>query len=475
MKTRSLLSTAIGTLMLAGCVNLAPDYQTGEPPIPASLPLSSAEQAEVPSLVWSDVVISQELRQLITTALDENRSLRASAANVRAARANLLVSRSARLPGIAASGTAQTGDTFDGGGAAAQSAFADSAFAQIGVPAWELDFFGRIQNLNDAALQAYLATEEGQRAAKISLAGTVAETWLQLAADRELLQLANRTAESQTESLKLTQQLFDAGTASELDVRRASASVAQARAQAAAFEAAVRRDVNALQLLVGAPLPAGIAEQARLFPDPIAQDLPVGQSSLILLERPDVRASEALLKAANANIGAARAAYFPSVSLTGGVGIASGSIDDLFSGNSATGWTFAPGISLPIFDFGRRRGNLDAARADADAALATYQATIQQAFREVADAIAVSETIDRRLQALKQLTTDTEVTFELSGERFRSGLDGYLTVLDAQREYYNAQQQWILASLDNSKNSIALYKAVGTWEDDAPAVDTVAD
>ncbi|MEQ9315153.1 MAG: TolC family protein, partial [Henriciella sp.] len=307
MTTRHVLSTAIGTLMLAGCVNLAPHYQPGEPPIPASLPASSAAQSEVPPLLWNDVVISPALRQLITTALDENRNLRASAANVRAARANLLVSRSARLPGLAASGTVQTGDTFDGG-ATGQAAFSDSAFAQIGVPAWELDFFGRIQNLNDAALQAYLASEEGQRAAKISLAGTVAETWLQLAADRELLQLANRTAESQTESLNLTQQLFDAGTASELDVRRASASVAQAKAQAAAFEAAVRRDVNALQLLVGEPLPAGIAEQAQLFPDPIAQDLPVGQSSLILLGRPDVRAAEALLKAANANIGAARAA-----------------------------------------------------------------------------------------------------------------------------------------------------------------------
>lgn len=467
MKTKTVLSTAIATMMLAGCVNLAPDYQAGEPPIPASLPVSSPAQTEVPPLLWNDVVISPALRQLITIALDENRNLQATAANVRAARANLLVSRSARLPEITGSGTVQTGDTFDGGATAAQSRFIDSTYAQIGVPAWELDFFGRIQNLNDAALQVYLATEEGQRAAKISLAGTVADTWLQLAADRELLNLANRTAESRSESLNLTRELFDAGTASELDVRRASASVAQAQAQAAAYEADVRRDINALQLLVGQPLPAGIAEQASLFPAPIADDLPVGQSSLILLERPDVRSTEAYLKASNANIGAARAAFFPSVSLSGGVGVAGGSLDDLFFGDSSTGWTFTPGISLPIFDFGRRRGNLEAARADADAALATYEATIQQAFREVADAIAVSETIDRRLQALQQLTEDTQVTFELSGERFRSGLDGYLTVLDAQREYYNAQQQWILASLDNSLNSVALYKALGTWEEGA--------
>jgi multidrug efflux system outer membrane protein len=195
-------------------------------------------------------------------------------------------------------------------------------------------------------------------------------------------------------------------------------------------------------------------------------NLPVGQSSLVLLDRPDVRAAEARLRASNANIGAARAAYFPSISLSGGVGVASGSLDDLFNGNGTSGWTFAPAIDLPIFDFDRRRGNLDAAKAEADAALAAYQGTIQQAFREVADAAAISDTIDRRLSALAQLTEDTQVTFELSGERFKSGLDGYLTVLDAQREYYNAQQQWILASLDNNLNSIALYKALGTWSEE---------
>lgn len=465
MKTKALLSTAIGTMMLAGCVNLAPEYQTGALPVPATMPATAPEGTTVAPLLWKDVVTSPALQQVITTALEENRNLRATAANVRAARANLLVSRSARWPEIAASGTAQAGDTFDEG-TTGLNRFVDSTYAQIGVSAWELDFFGRIRNLNDAALQTYLATEDGERAAKISLAGTVAETWMQLAADHELLKLANRTAESQTESLDLTRELFAAGTASELDVRRASASVAQAQAQAAAYEASVRRDINALQLLVGQPLPADLLKQASLFPAPVALNLPVGQSSLVLLERPDVRAAEAQLKAANANIGAARAAYFPSISLTSGVGVASGSLDDLFNGDGTSGWTFAPSISLPIFDFDRRRGNVDAARAQADAALATYQDAIQQAFREVADAVAVTETIDRRLMALKQLTEDTEVTFELSGERFKSGLDGYLTVLDAQREYYNAQQQWILATLDNNLNSIALYKALGTWSEE---------
>lgn len=465
MRSKAHLATALGTMMLAGCVNLAPEYQIGDLPVPAELPVSAPAAESVTPLLWDDVVTSPALKQVISLALKENRDLRVTAANVRAARANLRISESARWPQIGASATAQTGDTFDEGPTGAIR-FGDSTYGQIGVSAWELDFFGRIQNLNDAALQAYLASEEGQRAARISLAGTVAETWMQLAADDELLKLANRTAESQTRSLDLTRELFAAGTASELDVRRASASVAQAQAQAAEFEAAVRRDINALQLLVGTPLSVTLLEQANLFPAPVALNLPVGQSSLVLLDRPDVRAAEAQLRASNANIGAARAAYFPSISLTGGVGAASDSLDDLFNGDGSSGWTFTPAIDLPIFDFGRRRGNLEAARAQADAALAAYQGTIQQAFREVADAAAIADTIDRRLSALEQLTEDTQVTFELSGERFKSGLDGYLTVLDAQREYYNAQQQWILASLDNNLNSIALYKALGTWSEE---------
>ncbi|KCZ85041.1 NodT family RND efflux system outer membrane lipoprotein [Hyphomonas adhaerens MHS-3] len=465
MRSNALLATALGTLMLAGCVNLAPAYQAGDLPVPADLPGATPDAAPAAPLLWNDVVTSPALKQVIGIALEQNRDLRATAANVRAARANLLVSRSALWPAVGASASAQTGDTFDEGTTGANR-FDDSTYGQIGVSAWELDFFGRIRNLNDAALQAYLASEEGERAAKISLAGTVAETWMQLAADHELLKLANRTAESQTESLDLTRELFAAGTASELDVRRASASVARAQAQAAQYEAAVRRDVNALQLLVGAPLPTAILGEVSLLPAPVALNLPVGQSSLVLLERPDVRAAEARLRASNANIGAARAAYFPSISLTGGVGAASGSLDDLFNGDGSTGWTFTPAIDLPIFDFDRRRGNLDAARADADAALATYQSTIQQAFREVADAAAIADTIDRRLNALQQLAEDTQVTFELSGERFKSGLDGYLTVLDAQREYYSAQQQLIQANLENSLNSIALYKALGTWSEE---------
>lgn len=461
MKRTSLILAAASTAVLAGCVNLAPDYQRAPLPVPAGLPAETPAEASA-ALRWEDVIASPELKQAVALALSENRDLRATAARVRAARANLLLSRAALRPELGLSSTLQAGDTFDEGTSGAVS-FSESGRVVFGASAWELDFFGRLRNLNEAALQEYLATEAGERAARISLAGAVAEAWMQLAADRALLDLANRTAESQSESLALTRELFAAGTASELDVRRASASVARAQAEAAQYEAAVRRDTNALQQLVGAPLPAGLLDSASLFPAPVRLGLPVGQSSEVLLERPDIQAAEASLKAGNAYIGAARAAYFPSITLTGQTGLASADLSDLFGGDGSSGWTFAPGINLPIFDFGRRRGNLEAARANAEAALAAYEGTIQQAFREVADAIAVSETINRRLAALEQLAEDTRVTLDLSRERFKSGLDGYLTVLDAQREHYSAQQQLILASLDNNLNGVALYKALGTW------------
>lgn len=466
MSRQKFLAAPLSALVLTGCVNLAPDYERPVSPVPMDLPVSDVNTASNAPLGWQDVIASDDLKSLIALALEQNRDLRSVAATVAVARANLVTSRAGLWPVISGSSSAQAGDTFRTDGTYGSS-FSDSTSAQLGVSAWELDFFGRVRNTNEAALQTYLASAEGERAAKISLVASVAETWLQLAADQELLKLARQTATSQKESLELTQALFDAGTASEIDLRRASASVAQAQAQAAEFEATVRRDLNTLRYLVGADLPAGITADVGLAPSPVRLDLPVGQSSAVLLMRPDVIQAERTLMAANANIGAARAAYFPNVSLSGGAGLVGGGLSDLFDGDYATGWTFTPSVQVPIFDFGSRRGNLDAARASADAALATYESTIQQAFREVANALAVSDTITDRLSALEQLSEDTGVTLNLSQERFKSGLDDYLTVLDAQRESYDAQQQLILARLDHGLNSLALYRALAVWNDPA--------
>ncbi|HAO36373.1 MULTISPECIES: TolC family protein, partial [unclassified Hyphomonas] len=311
MSRQKYLAAPLSALVLTGCVNLAPDYERPIAPVPTELPISEPSVTGVSTLAWQDIVQSDELRALIDLSLDQNRDLRTVAATVEVARANLVTSRSGFWPTFTGSGSAQKGGTFRDD-ATYSSSFGDSTSAQIGVSAWELDFFGRIRNTNDAALQTYLASVEGERATKISLVASVAEAWLKLAADQELLRLAEQTASSQNESLDLTQALFDAGTASEIDLRRASASVASAQAQAAEFRATVRRDLNTLRYLVGTDLPPSIEAHVELTPSPVVLDLPVGQTSSVLLRRPDVIQAERNLLAANANIGAARAAYFPS-------------------------------------------------------------------------------------------------------------------------------------------------------------------
>lgn len=466
-RVKTLLSVA-GLAPLAACVNLAPSYTPVDPPIPAELPAYGDAASEAVLLDWQTLITSPELAGLIRQALDQNRNLEATAANVRAARASLMVSRSALFPTIGASGSLTEADTFDNDAAGAML-FSDAGRVQAGVTAWEIDFFGKTQNQSEAALQTYLSTQDGLHAAQIALIATIGETWLRLAADQELIALASETVDSQGESLSLTRELFDAGAANELDVRRASASVAQARAQAAQFEAALLQDRNLLRLLVGSDIPREVLAKAELSPSPVAADIPLGRSSQILLSRPDVMAAERQLLAANANIGAARAAFYPSITLTGSAGYASADLTDFVSGDGTAGWSAGPSISVPIFDFGRRQGNLDAARAQADAALAQYEYAIQSAFRETADVLAVAETIDDRLDALNQLAQDTDVTLNLSTERFRSGLDGYLTVLDAQRENYSARQQLINARLDQALNRVALYRVLGTWPGAAPA------
>ncbi len=453
-------ATALAGLLLSGCMSLGDDYVAPEAPIPAALPVVDDAGQEVAPLVWEDVFLSPELRELVQLSLDENRDLRIAAGNVQLARAQYGITRARRVPTVSASGSVTEGGTINNGGNAG-GGFGDSASANLGVTAFELDLFGRVSSLNEAALQSYLATEEGERAAKISIAATVGEIWMQLAADKALLALAEDTVDVQSESLGLTGELFDAGVATELDVRRASASVETARAQSAQFAARVEQDLNALRLVVGTELPENIYDAAQLTPTPLSEDIPVGQSSLVLLKRPDVQAAERQLMAANANIAAARAAFFPTISLTGNVGYASSDLGDLFDGSA--GWSFGPSISLPIFDGGLRQSNLDVSEAQQQIAVAQYEQAIQFAFRDTADALAIARTIDDRVGSLTRLVDDTSVTLDLSDERFRVGVDDYLSVLDSQRLYYDARQQLIQAELDRNLNLIGLYRALGTW------------
>lgn len=461
ISTNRMILGAMAATALSGCAMISQPYQQPAAPIPDALPVTDADGERVEPLYWQDVFVSEELRDLVSLALAENRDLRIAAANVQLARAQYGISRAQRLPTVTANGGFTEGGTIGDGNGGGNF---DNASASIGITAYELDLFGRVASLNEAALQSYLASAEGERAAKIAIAATVGEIWMQLAADKALLALAEDTVDVQSESLNLTQELFNAGIATELDVRRASASVETARAQAAQFSAQVEQDLNALRLAVGTDLPSGTLGAAKLDPTPLAEDIPVGQSSLVLLSRPDVQAAERQLMAANANIAAARAAFFPIISLTGQVGYSSDELGDLFDGT--LGWSFGPSISLPIFDAGARQFNLEVREAQEQLAVANYEQAIQFAFRDTADALAVRRTIDQRVDALVRLVEDTEITRDLSEERFRVGVDDYLSVLDSQQLYYDARQQLIRANLVRSLNSIAVFRALGAWPRD---------
>ncbi|MCZ4298107.1 efflux transporter outer membrane subunit [Henriciella marina] len=462
ISTKRMILGAMAATALSGCAMISQSYEQPAAPIPEALPVTDENGERVEPLYWQDVFISEELRELVRLSLAENRDLRIAAANVQLARAQYGISRAQRLPTVTANGGFTEGGTIgDSNGGVGNF---DNASASIGITAYELDLFGRVASLNEAALQSYLASAEGERAAKIAIAATVGEIWMQLAADKALLALAEDTVDVQSESLDLTQELFNAGIATELDVRRASASVETARAQAAEFSAQVEQDLNALRLAVGTDLPAGTLAAAKLDPTPLAEDIPIGQSSLVLLSRPDVQSAERQLMAANANIAAARAAFFPIISLTGQVGYSSDELGDLFDGT--LGWSFGPSISLPIFDAGARQSNLDVREAQEQLAVASYEQAIQLAFRDTADALAVRRTIDQRVDALVRLVEDTEITRDLSEERFRVGVDDYLSVLDSQQLYYDARQQLIRANLVRSLNSIAVYRALGAWPRD---------
>ena len=456
---RSALAIALGSMAVTGCVNLAPAYEQPDTTIPAELPGAPSGIAIDSPLAWDSVFLSPDLRALMETALAENRNLRVTAANIEIARAQYNISQGSLLPSAVASGTLTEGGRFGSSGPNT-SAFRDSALFQLGVTGFELDFFSRVRNQSEAAFQSYLGTVEGERAARIALVATVAELWVRLATDRELLALAEDTVDVQSDSLALTQELLSAGVATELDTRRASASVESARAQAATFEAQIRQDLNALRLVVGTALPANIEGDAALSPSPVELVIPSNISSEVLLNRPDVIAAERALLAANANVGVARAAMFPTISLSGRVGYSSSDLENFFS-NDVGGWTVGPTVSLPIFDRGARANQVTISEVQREQAIAQYQASIQTAFSETADALAITETIDTRLGALERLADDATVTLNLSQERFRVGVDDYLSVLDAQREDYSARQQLILARRDRALNAIALYRALG--------------
>jgi multidrug efflux system outer membrane protein len=464
---RSLVAPLSLAMLTAGCTSLAPRYERPEPPVPAQWPTASSPAAvsatgtPAADLAWNRFFADERLRSLIELALAGNRDLRVATLNIERARALYQIQRSATLPAVAATGSGSNQRVPEDLSPTGSATINRSVSATVGIASYELDLFGRVRSLNEQALQQFFATEETRRATQISLVAELAGAWLTLATDLERLQLAQQTLETQTRSYGLIRRSKELGVASALDLRQAQVTLETARADVARISAVVAQDRNALALLAGAPVPAAL-EPAAPLPEGIAQvaELPAGVPSDVLLRRPDVRAAERQLQAANASIGAARAAFFPRITLTGSLGSASRELDGLFGAGSRT-WSFVPQITLPIFTGGANRANLEATKVEREIALARYEKAIQAAFREVADALAARATLAEQFDAQRALVEALTDTQRLAQARFERGIDSFLPVLDAQRQLYAAQQSLVTLRLARDANLVTLYKALG--------------
>jgi len=454
-------------LALAGC-SMAPSYTRPDAPVPASWPSgpaykdSAAKSADqnVTDIKWQEFFINEQLQKLITLALDNNRDLRIATLDIERSQAQYQIQRADLFPTVNATGTglwervpavlSRTGQAMTG----------NQYNVNLGFSSYELDFFGRVRSLKDQALEEFFATEEARRSVQISLVAEVASDYLTLAADKERLKIAQDTFESQKASYNLIKHRFEAGASSELDLRQAQTSVDSARVDIARFTSQVAQDENALALVVGAPLPEDLLPSG-LSTITALKELGAGLPSDVLQRRPDIVQAEHLLKAANANIGAARAAFFPSITLTTSIGVTSAQLSELFKGGAAGGWSFAPQITVPIFDAGRNRANLKVTEVDRKIFLSQYEKAIQSAFREVADALAQHGTLDDQMEAQQSLTHAAAESYRLSQARYSNGIASYLDVLDSERSLYSAQQGLITVRLSRLINLVTLYKVLG--------------
>lgn len=459
-------------LTLSGCAALQPtlpepdaqigdQWQTGRNQSP---PVESAENTfgtlDASEIGWRNFVTDPQLEQLIELSLENNRDLRVAALNVERARAQYRIQRADRIPSV--NGTAAM--TRTGGDAVAEI---EQYEAKLGIASYEIDLFGRVKSLSDAALQNYLATEEAQRSVQLSLIAEVANAYLTLSADLELQRIAQATLETYQEQYDISLKGNELGSVSDLDLSQVRTLVASAKADLALYAGQIAQDTSALSLLVGSQVRSDLLPQTfDLQVSGLAQ-LPAGIPSETLFRRPDLQQKEHQLLAANANLGAARAAFFPSITLTGTVGSVSGELSDLFGDNTGT-WSFIPQIRVPIFQAGKLRANRDVAQVDRDIALASYEKTIQSGFKEVSDALTFSSTLANRRQAIDELVAAATETQDLSRKRYDAGRDSYLTLLDSQRTLYSARQALVQSLLSEQSNRIELYKVLGGgWNEES--------
>ncbi len=468
MRPNLFVLLGIVVILLGGCT-LAPQYTKPEAPIPSSWPSGPAYKetralgAPVGTdLKWREFFTDERLQRIIETALNSNRDLRLASLNVERARALYRIQRNELLPVISAAGTGGIERVPQDLSITGSSNTAEYYSVNLGILSWEMDFFGRIRSLEKRALEEYFATEEARRSAQILLVSEVANAYLTLAADREALQLTQSTLETQRAAYDLIRLRYEKGFATALDLRQAQTQVDAARVDIARYTNRVAQDENALNLLVGSPV------SGTLLPDGLSnvnppKEISPGLSSEVLLYRPDILYAEHLLKAYNANIGAARAAFFPRISLTTGIGTASDELSGLFKAGRDT-WNFSGQIILPIFD-ARTWSALRVTKVDMEIAVAQYERAIQAAFREVADALAVEGTVEDQLTAQQSLVNALVETYRLSNLRYIKGIDSYLGVLDAQRSLRVAEQVLIALRLARISNQVRLYAVLGGGKD----------
>lgn len=466
---RNTLAVAV-VAFVAGCATPGPRGSVAEadPMIPAQWPMPASTVAAgegstmpLPDIGWRDFFADPRLQEVVGLALDNNRDLRVAILNVDRARAQHRIQRADRFPNLGINAQMERV------GADNPMLESETYSVGLGLTAFELDLFGRVRNLSQAALQQYLATEESQRSAQLSLVAEVANLWLSLAGDREQLRIAQATLATYEESLQLNQARRELGAVSQLVLEQTRTQVASARADVARVTGLVQRDINALNLL------AGVTLEPRLLPDGMVEDvvglgqLPEGLPAEVLLRRPDIIAAEHRLLGADANISAARAAFFPSIRLTGSIGSVSTELSGLFESNT-TVWSFIPQINIPIFQGGRLRAALGMAQADRDIALAQYEKAIQSGFREVADALALTETLREQQEASRALLDAATNAERLAQARYDAGLDSNLLRLDAQRTLYAAQQQVVAVRMAEQANRVTLYKVLGGGWNSSP-------
>jgi multidrug efflux system outer membrane protein len=465
------LAAAVATLL--GACTLEPHYQRPPSPMPA-LEGGAAGGTIAADIGWREFFPDPQLQQLIGLALTDNRDLRVAALNVQSAQAQYRIQRASLFPTVDASGVEQVqhiplgvlAAEFPSGAAGALGPLPTNGITEhtydvgVGFTNYELDLFGRIRSLSHAALQQYFSSGETRRSVQLTLVAEVATAYVAVLADQTLLDITRDTLKSQEDSYALTQKLFSGGTTTELALRQAESTVDTARANLAQYNRQQALDRDALQLLLGAPIPDGIDFSGGLDRGNMVAELAEGIPSDVLVRRPDVLAAEHQLMAASAEIGAARAAFMPAISLTGNFGTESTQLSGLFKGGSRA-WTFSPQISVPIFAGGANVANLQATKLARDTAVAQYEKAIQTAFREVADALVARGTLDEQLAAQQALVAASEKAYRLADMRYRGGVDSYLSALDAQRTLYGAQQQLQTVRLLRLQNLVTLYKALG--------------